>query len=65
MSWGGVTEYYLPPAERGVWGVLLSLVPDSMARTRSERQLVLATAAAGLAVTLAGATAVVCSRRRA
>jgi hypothetical protein len=60
-----VTEYYLPPGERGVWDTVLSLVPDSIARTRSERQIVLAAAAAGLAVTVAGAAAIACSRRRA
>ncbi|KAF6256479.1 hypothetical protein COO60DRAFT_1702339 [Scenedesmus sp. NREL 46B-D3] len=64
VSWGAVTEYYLPPAEKGIWDALLSLVPARVGRTRSERQAVLAAAAAaGLAVTVAGTAAIVCARR--
>jgi hypothetical protein len=49
-----------------VWDSVLSLVPASLGRTRSERQIVLAAAAAaaGLAVTVAGTAAVMCARRQ-
>jgi hypothetical protein len=66
VSWGGVTEYYLPPAQKTVWDRVLSLVPSSLGTTRSERQIVVAAAAAaGLAVTVAGTAAVLCARRQA